>query len=164
MRMALALAQAAADVDEVPVGAILVDESTGTVVAEGSNRPISTCDPTAHAEIIALRAAAESRGNYRLTGLTLYVTLEPCPMCAGAISLARIGRVVWAADDPKGGGVRHGPRIFDQPTCHWRPATEGGLLADEAAGLLKRFFRARRGTARPHSRSDPQSPVEGQSE
>lgn len=164
MRMALALAQAAADVDEVPVGAILVDESTGIVVAEGSNRPISTCDPTAHAEIIALRAAAESRGNYRLTGLTLYVTLEPCPMCAGAISLARIGRVVWAADDPKGGGVRHGPRIFDQPTCHWRPATEGGLLADEAAGLLKRFFRARRGTARPHSRSDPQSPVEGQSE
>ena len=85
-------------------------------------------------------------------------------MCAGAISLARIGRVVWAADDPKGGGVLHGPRIFDQPTCHWRPATEGGLLADEAASLLKRFFRARRGTARPHSRSAPQSPVEGQSE
>ena len=164
MRMALALAQAAADVDEVPVGAILVDESTGTVLAEGSNRPISTCDPTAHAEIIALRAAAESLGNYRLTGLTLYVTLEPCPMCAGAISLARIGRVVWAADDPKGGGVLHGPRIFDQPTCHWRPAVEGGLLADEAAALLKRFFRARRGTARPHSRSDPQSPVEGHSE
>ncbi|MDP3402043.1 MAG: tRNA adenosine(34) deaminase TadA [Brevundimonas sp.] len=164
MRMALALAQAAADVDEVPVGAILVDESTGTVLAEGSNRPISTCDPTAHAEIVALRAAAESLGNYRLTGLTLYVTLEPCPMCAGAISLARIGRVVWAADDPKGGGVLHGPRIFDQPTCHWRPTVEGGLLADEAAGLLKRFFRARRGTARPPSRSDPQSPVEGQSE
>jgi tRNA(Arg) A34 adenosine deaminase TadA len=164
MRMALALAQAAADVDEVPVGAILVDESTGTVLAEGSNRPISTCDPTAHAEIVALRAAAESLGNYRLTGLTLYVTLEPCPMCAGAISLARIGRVVWAADDPKGGGVLHGPRIFGQPTCHWRPTVEGGLLADEAAGLLKRFFRARRGTARPHSRSDPQSPVEGQSE
>jgi tRNA(Arg) A34 adenosine deaminase TadA len=164
MRMALALAQAAADVDEVPVGAILVDESTGTVVAEGSNRPISTCDPTAHAEIVALRAAAERLGNYRLTGLTLYVTLEPCPMCAGAISLARIGRVVWAADDPKGGGVLHGPRVFDQPTCHWRPATGGGLRADDAAGLLKRFFRARRGTARPHSRSDAQSPVEGQSE
>ncbi|MDP3378248.1 MAG: nucleoside deaminase [Brevundimonas sp.] len=164
MRMALALAQAAADVDEVPVGAILVDETTGTVLAEGSNRPISTCDPTAHAEIIALRAAAESLGNYRLTGLTLYVTLEPCPMCAGAISLARIGRVVWAADDPKGGGVVHGPRIFDQPTCHWRPATEGGLLADEAAGLLRRFFRARRGTAAPGNRSDPQPPVEGRSE
>lgn len=164
MRMALALAQAAADVDEVPVGAILVDESTGTVVAEGSNRPISTCDPTAHAEIVALRAAAESLGNYRLTGLTLYVTLEPCPMCAGALSLARIGRVVWAADDPKGGGVVHGPRIFDQPTCHWRPATEGGLLADEAAGLLKRFFRARRGTRTARSRSDAQPPVEGRPE
>lgn len=164
MRMALALAQAAADVDEVPVGAILVDESTGTVLAEGSNRPISTCDPTAHAEIVALRAAAESLSNYRLTGLTLYVTLEPCPMCAGAISLARIRRVVWAADDPKGGGVLQGPRIFDQPTCHWRPATEGGLLADEAAGLLKRFFRARRGTAKAHSRSDAQPPVEGRPE
>ncbi len=164
MRMALALAQAAADADEVPVGAILVDESTGTVVAEGSNRPISTCDPTAHAEIIALRAAGESRGNYRLTGLTLYVTLEPCPMCAGAISLARIGRVVWAADDPKGGGVLHGPRVFDQPTCHWRPATGGGLLADEAADLLKRFFRARRGTAAVGSRSNPQTPLEGQNE
>lgn len=164
MRMALALAQAAADVDEVPVGAILVDESTGTVVAEGANRPISTCDPTAHAEIVALRTAAERLGNYRLTGLTLYVTLEPCPMCAGAISLARIGRVVWAADDPKGGGVLHGPRIFDQPTCHWRPATEGGLLADNAAGLLKRFFRARRGTATARNRSDAQPPVEGRPE
>lgn len=164
MRMALALAQAAADVDEVPVGAILVDETTGTVIAEGSNRPISTCDPTAHAEIVALRTAGQKLGNYRLTGLTLYVTLEPCPMCAGALSLARVGRVVWAADDAKGGGVIHGPRIFDQPTCHWRPATEGGLLADDAAGLLKRFFRARRGTAAAGNRSDPQKPVEGQSE
>ena len=154
MRMALALAQAAADADEVPVGAILVDEATGTVIAEGANRPISTCDPTAHAEIVALRAAAQSLGNYRLTGLTLYVTLEPCPMCAGAISLARIGRVVWAADDPKGGGVVHGSRVFDQPTCHWRPRVEGGLLAEEAAALLKRFFRARRGTGRADTRSD----------
>ena len=164
MRMALALAQAAADADEVPVGAILVDEATGTVIAEGANRPISSCDPTAHAEIVALRAGAETLGNYRLTGLTLYVTLEPCPMCAGALSLARVGRIVWATDDPKGGGVVHGPRVFDQPTCHWRPETEGGLLAKEAADLLRRFFRARRGTARPHSRFDAQSPVEGQSE
>jgi len=164
MRMALALAQAAADADEVPVGAILVDEATGTVVSEGANRPISTCDPTAHAEIVALRAAAAARANYRLTGLTLYVTLEPCPMCAGALSLARIGRVVWAADDPKGGGVIHGPRIFDQPTCHWRPGVEGGLLADEAAGLLKQFFRARRGTPPSRNRSDAQLPSEGESE
>ncbi len=160
MRMALALAQAAADADEVPVGAILVDEATGAIIAEGANRPISTCDPTAHAEIVALRAAAQSLGNYRLTGLTLYVTLEPCPMCAGAISLARIGRVVWAADDPKGGGVAHGPRVFDQPTCHWRPTVEGGLLAEEAAALLKRFFRVRRGTGRADTRSDPEPPVE----
>ena len=113
---------------------------------------------------MALRGAAESLGNYRLTGLTLYVTLEPCSMCAGAISLARIGRVVWAADDPKGGGVLHGPRIFDQPTCHWRPTTEGGLLADDAVGLLKRFFRARRGPAKAHTRLDAQPPVEGRPE
>jgi len=164
MRMALALAQAAADADEVPVGAILVDEATGAVIAEGANRPISSCDPTAHAEIVALRAAAQSLGNYRLTGLTLYVTLEPCPMCAGALSLARVGRVVWAADDPKGGGVIHGPRVFDQPTCHWRPTVEGGLLAEEAASLLKRFFRARRGTGRADTRSDAEPPVEGSPE
>lgn len=161
MRMALALAQAAADADEVPVGAILVDEGTGTVIAEGANRPISSCDPTAHAEIVALRAGAEALGNYRLTGLTLYVTLEPCPMCAGALSLARVGRVVWAADDPKGGGVIHGPRVFDQPTCHWRPATARGLLADEAAALLKRFFRARRGTASARARSEAEPTPEG---
>lgn len=164
MRMALALAQAAADADEVPVGAILVDEATGAVIAEGANRPISSCDPTAHAEIVALRAAAQSLGNYRLTGLTLYVTLEPCPMCAGALSLARVGRVVWAADDPKGGGVIHGPRVFDQPTCHWRPTVEGGLLAEEAAALLRRFFRARRGTGRADTRSDAEPPVEGSPE
>lgn len=164
MRMALALAQAAADADEVPVGAILVDEATGAVIAEGANRPISSCDPTAHAEVVALRAAAQNLGNYRLTGLTLYVTLEPCPMCAGALSLARVGRVVWAADDPKGGGVIHGPRVFDQPTCHWRPTVEGGLLAEEAAALLKRFFRARRGTARADTRSDAEPPVEGSPE
>lgn len=164
MRMALALAQAAADADEVPVGAILVDEATGAVIAEGANRPISSCDPTAHAEIVALRAAAQSLGNYRLTGLTLYVTLEPCPMCAGALSLARVGRVVWAADDPKGGGVIHGPLVFDQPTCHWRPTVEGGLLAEEAAALLRRFFRARRGTGRADTRSDAEPPVEGSPE
>jgi len=148
MRMALDLAQAAADAGEVPVGAVVVDEATGEVVAGGANGPIAGLDPTAHAEIEALRAAARARQNYRLTGLTLYVTLEPCAMCAGAISHARIGRVVWAADDPKGGAVIHGPRLFDQPTCHWRPVVEGGLLAEESAGALRSFFRARRaGTA-----------------
>ena len=93
------------------------------------------------------RAAAARLGNYRLTGLELFVTLEPCAMCAGAISHARIGRLVFGADDPKGGGVIHGGRLFDQPTCHWRPAVEGGLLAEESAGLLKGFFKARRGRA-----------------
>ncbi|MGA0545861.1 tRNA adenosine(34) deaminase TadA [Brevundimonas sp. VNH65] len=144
MRMALALAQAAANEGEVPVGAIVVDESTGEVVSEGFNRPVATHDPTAHAEIAALRRAAETRENYRLTGLTLYVTLEPCAMCAGAISHARIGRVVWGADDPKGGALIHGPRLFDQPTIHWRPAIQGGVLSDDSSELLRGFFRARR--------------------
>lgn len=144
MRMALDLAQAAADAGEVPVGAVVVDEATGTVISEGANGPVAAHDPTAHAEIVALRRAATATANYRLTGLTLYVTLEPCAMCAGAISHARIGRVVWAADDPKGGAVIHGPRLFDQPTCHWRPAVEGGLLGEDSAAALRAFFRARR--------------------
>ncbi len=149
MRRALALAARAADAGEVPVGAVIVDPATGEIVAEGANGPIGAHDPTAHAEIVAMRAAALKLGNYRLTDLTLYVTLEPCAMCAGAISHARIGRVVWGADDPKGGGVLHGAQVFDQPTCHWRPATDSGLLADEAAEQLRGFFRARRarGTA-----------------
>lgn len=152
MSMALDLAQAAADVGEVPVGAIVVDESTGNVLGQGANGPIGAHDPTAHAEIVAMRQAAAALGNYRLTDLTLYVTLEPCAMCAGAISHARIGRVVWGADDPKGGAVVHGPRFFDQPTCHWRPATEGSVLAEQASAALRDFFRARRGTRAPASR------------
>jgi tRNA(Arg) A34 adenosine deaminase TadA len=153
MRMALALAQAAADAGEVPVGAVIVDESTGEVVSTGENGPVAAHDPTAHAEIVALRRAGATLQNYRLTGLTLYVTLEPCAMCAGAISHARIGRVVWAAADPKGGAVIHGPRIFDQPTCHWKPAVEAGPCADEAGDLLRGFFRQRRGgTARGSGR------------
>ena len=149
MRRALALAARAAEAGEVPVGAVIVDPATGAVVAEGANGPVGAHDPTAHAEIVAMRAAASRLGNYRLTHLTLYVTLEPCAMCAGAISHARIGRVVWGADDPKGGGVIHGARVFDQPTCHWRPSAQGNVLADEAADLLRGFFRARRakGTA-----------------
>ena len=149
MRRALDLAQAAAANGETPVGCVIVDPVTGTIVAEGANRPITAHDPTAHAEIVAMRAAGQALGNYRLTGLTLYVTLEPCAMCAGAISHARIGRVVWGADDAKGGGIAHGPRFFEQPTCHWRPDVQGGVLSIEAAILLKDFFRARRakGTA-----------------
>lgn len=157
MRIALAEAQAAADRGETPVGAVVVDPATGEVVAAAGNAPIGESDPTAHAEIRALRTAARERGNYRLTGLTLYVTLEPCPMCAGAISHARIGRVVFGADDPKGGGVLQGARVFDQPTCHWRPEVEGGVLAAESADLLKGFFRARRGR-----RSGEATAIEGE--
>lgn len=144
MRIALEAAQAAADAGETPVGAVVVDSATGEVVAVGANQPIGTHDPTAHAEIVALRAAAAKLGNYRLTGLTLVVTLEPCAMCAGAISHARIGRLVFGAEDPKGGAVVHGPRFFQQPTCHSRPEVTGGVLAEESSALLKGFFRARR--------------------
>jgi tRNA(adenine34) deaminase len=146
MRIALEAAQAAADRGETPVGAVVVDPASGEVIAVGANQPIGAHDPTAHAEIVALRAAAEKLGNYRLTGLTLVVTLEPCAMCAGAISHARIGRVVFGADDAKGGAVVHGPRFFEQPTCHWRPEVTGGVLADESSALLKGFFKARRKT------------------
>ena len=144
MRIALEAAQAAALAGETPVGAAVVDPATGEVIAVAANSPIAAHDPTAHAEILALRAAAEKLGNYRLTGLTLVVTLEPCAMCAGAISHARIGRVVFGAEDPKGGAVLHGPRFFEQPTCHWRPQVTGGVLAEESSAMLKAFFRARR--------------------
>jgi len=144
MRIALEAAQAAATRGETPVGAVVVDPQTGEVVATGANGPIGAHDPTAHAEIVALREAARLRGNYRLTGLTLVVTLEPCAMCAGAISHARIGRLVFGAPDEKGGAILHGPRFFEQPTCHWRPQVTGGVLADESAALLRAFFRARR--------------------
>ncbi len=144
MRLALEQAQAAADRGEVPVGAVVVDPASGRVLAAAANAPIARRDPTAHAEILALREASLTMDNSRLTGLTLFVTLEPCAMCAGAISHARIGRLVFGASDEKGGAVLHGPRFFDQPTCHWRPAVESGLLADESAALLRAFFRARR--------------------
>jgi tRNA(Arg) A34 adenosine deaminase TadA len=145
MRRALDLARAAADSGEVPVGAVIIDPATDEIIAEGYNRPIAGRDPTAHAEIMAIRAAAEKLGNYRLTGLDLYVTLEPCAMCAGAISFARIRRLVFAAGDPKGGAVIHGPRFFDQPTCHWRPdVQQDEVTSEEASAQLQDFFRARR--------------------
>jgi tRNA(adenine34) deaminase len=144
MRIALGLAQAAAEAGETPVGAIVVDPATDEVVGRGANAPISSNDPTAHAEIVAMREAAARLGNYRLKGLTLVVTLEPCAMCAGAISHARIGRVVYGAGDPKGGAIVHGPRFFDQPTCHWRPQVTGGVLGEEGGEMLRGFFRAKR--------------------
>ena len=144
MRIALDAAQAAAERGEAPVGAVVVDPATDEIIAVAANSPIHMHDPTAHAEILALREAARKLGNYRLSGLTLVVTLEPCAMCAGAISHARIGRLVYGADDPKGGAVAHGPRFFEQPTCHSRPTVEGGVLAEESSAMLKAFFKARR--------------------
>jgi tRNA(Arg) A34 adenosine deaminase TadA len=143
MARALAEAKAAGAAGEAPIGALLVG-ADGDIIAAAGNAPISTHDPTGHAEIRALRAAAEKRGNYRLAGTTLYVTLEPCAMCAGAISHARVARLVVAADDPKGGAVWHGPKFFEQPTCHWRPEIARGPFAEEAGALLRDFFRARR--------------------
>lgn len=144
MARALELARAAAVAGEAPVGCVIIDQ-TGAVIAEGANAPIASCDPTAHAEIIALRRAAVALGNYRLKpALTLYVTLEPCAMCAGAISHARIARLVYGANDPKGGGVAHGSRVFEQGTCHWKPEVQAGVSAEESATMLREFFQARR--------------------
>ena len=142
MEEALTLARQAAESGEVPVGAIVVKD--GQIIGRGANRPLESHDPTAHAEIIALRQAAAALGNDRLTGCELWVTLEPCAMCAGAIAHARIARLYYGADDLKGGAVTHGPRLFDQPTIHHRPEVYGGIAADEAAELLKAFFAARR--------------------
>ena len=143
MREAMVEAQAASARGEVPVGAVIVN-SEGTIIARTGNAPISIVDPTAHAEILAIRDAAYGTDNYRLNGTTLYVTLEPCTMCAGAISNARIGRVVYGAADVKGGAVDNGVKFFEQPTCHHRPEVTGGVLADECAAMLKAFFKARR--------------------
>ena len=143
MREAIGEAQAASARGEVPVGAVLVN-AEGKIIARTGNAPISIVDPTAHAEILAIRDAAYGTDNYRLNGTTLYVTLEPCTMCAGAISNARIARVVYGASDAKGGAVGNGVRFFEQPTCHHRPEVTSGILAAECAVLLKSFFKARR--------------------
>lgn len=142
MRRALELARAAAAAGEVPIGAVVVRE--GAIIGEGENRNRRDNDPSAHAEMVAIRAAAARLGDYRLAGCDLYVTLEPCPMCAGAISHARIARLYYGAADEKGGGVEHGARVFAHPQCHHRPEVYGGLGEGEAAGLLKEFFGGRR--------------------
>jgi tRNA(Arg) A34 adenosine deaminase TadA len=144
MELALAEAEAAAAAGEVPVGAVLVDGDTGEVLAAAGNRVESGHDPSAHAELLVLRAAAAKRASPRLGGCDLYVTLEPCPMCAQAISFARIRRLYFGASDAKGGGVENGPRIFAQPTCHHRPEVYGGMDESRAAALLREFFSARR--------------------
>lgn len=148
MDHALSLARAAAAQGEVPVGAVVLDPK-GRLLAEGQNCPITATDPTGHAEIVALRQAAQRLGNYRLTGCSLIVTLEPCAMCAGAIAHARIGRLVFGATDPKGGAIQHGPALFAQPTIHHRPDIVGGVRADQAGAMLKDFFRQRRRQVAP---------------
>ena len=143
MAMALAEAKSASVRGEVPVGAVLASADR-TLLARDGNRIVERRDPTAHAEMLVLRAGAAVLDNERLMGTTLYVTLEPCAMCAGAASLARVARIIFAAEDPKGGAVLHGPRFFEQPTCHHRPVIARAGDADAVSRLLKGFFQARR--------------------
>jgi tRNA(Arg) A34 adenosine deaminase TadA len=142
MRRALDLAAEAAAAGEVPVGAVVTQGDR--IIAEARNAMRGSLDPTAHAEMVAIRGAAETLGESRLDGCTLWVTLEPCAMCAAAASLARLEAICFAAEDPKGGGVVHGARIFAQPTCHHRPDILGGIGEEESAALLRRFFEERR--------------------
>ena len=144
MEIAFREAVAAFERLEVPVGAVIVDIRSNEILARAGNRIEEMKDPTAHAEMLAIRQVATEIGNIRLPGCDLYVTLEPCPMCATAISFARIRRVYFGASDTKGGGVENGPRIFEQPTCHHRPDVYGGIGATDAAELLKSFFASRR--------------------
>lgn len=144
MDAALTEARAAADRGEVPVGAVLIGPD-GEIVARAGNRTREMNDPTAHAEVLAIREACAALGSERLTGHDLYVTLEPCPMCAAAISFARIRRLYYAASDPKSGGVAQGARIFAHPQCHHAPEVYDGIAAPDAEDLLKAFFNARRG-------------------
>ncbi len=144
MGLALTYARRAAARGEVPVGCVIVDGRNGEILARRHNLTEARHDPTAHAEVLAIRAAAAKLGSARLAGCDLYVTLEPCPMCAQAISFARIRRLYYGAHDPKGGGVAHGPRLYDQPTCHHAPEVVGGLRETDCGALLKDFFRQRR--------------------
>jgi tRNA(Arg) A34 adenosine deaminase TadA len=143
MLAALAEAEAAGARGEVPVGAVVVG-ADGNVLGRAGNRTRELADPTTHAEMLAIRQACAAQGSERLDGADLYVTLEPCPMCAAAISFARIRRLYWGAGDPKGGGVEHGARIFSQPTCHHAPELYGGFEEARAAALLRDFFARRR--------------------
>lgn len=151
MEAALAEAEAAAAAGEVPVGAVVVEADTGRILARAGNRTIRDRDPTAHAEVLAIRTAAALLGNERLLACDLYVTLEPCAMCAGAISFARLRRLYFAASDPKGGAVEHGPRFFSQLTCHHAPEVYGGIGEGRAATLLRDFFAERRYAPAPET-------------
>jgi len=144
MDLALGEARAAGGRGEVPVGAVIVDSDTGKIIASAGNRTEEDNDPTAHAEILAIRNATSTQGQTRLENFDLYVTLEPCAMCAAAISLARVRRLYFAAYDPKSGGVEHGAKVFEHATCHHKPEVIGGLNESEAAELLMDFFKAKR--------------------
>jgi len=143
MRIALEEAKRAAEREEVPIGAVIIDEN-GRIITANGNRTREKCDPSAHAEILCIREACTAAKAQRIPGYTLYVTLEPCAMCAGAISFARIKRVVFGASDPKSGGILHGGKFYEQPTCHHKPNISHGLMEKECGQILRDFFRKRR--------------------
>lgn len=144
MLMALEEARLAAERDEVPIGAVLVDGQSGEVIAKNGNRTIELADPTAHAEILCIREGTQQVGKQRIPDYDLYVTLEPCTMCAGAISFARIRRLIYGAPDPKGGAIDHGAKFFEQPTCHHKMEITSGIMADECGQILKDYFKNKR--------------------
>ncbi len=144
MALALEEARSAEIRDEVPIGAIIVDPATGDIIARASNRTIEHSDPTAHAEILAIREACAQTNSQRIPNYDLYVTLEPCTMCAGAISFARINRLIYAAPDPKGGAIDNGAKFFDQPTCHHKMEIVAGIEAETASTMLKNYFKKKR--------------------
>lgn len=144
MQLALEEAKQAYARDEVPIGAVLAQSDTQEVIASASNMTRELKDPSAHAEILAIRKACDLQGAQRIPNTILYVSLEPCTMCAAAISFARIERVIIGADDPKGGGILHGAKFYEQPTCHWKPEIAHGLLAEECGTILRDFFRSKR--------------------
>lgn len=144
MRLALEEAKKAAIRNEVPIGAVLVHDPSDTILAQGGNKTIGLCDPSAHAEMLVIRAGCEIKTKQRVPDCILYVTLEPCTMCAAAISFARIKRVIFGAPDPKGGGVIHGAKFYDQPTCHHKPEVQYGLMEAECGQILRDFFKEKR--------------------
>lgn len=144
MRAALEEANKAAARDEVPIGAVLVHAETGEVIAADGNRTRELSDPSAHAEMLVIRSACQIKSKQRVPNYNLYVTLEPCTMCAGAISFGRINRIIFGASDPKGGGVIHGAKFYEQPTCHHRPKVVHGLMAQECGDILRDFFKSKR--------------------
>jgi len=148
MQAALEEAKKAANLEEVPIGAVLVDAQSGKIVAAHGNRTREMNDPTAHAEILCIREICGWQEAQRAPGYDLYITLEPCAMCAAAISFARLNRVIFGADDPKGGGVLHGGKFYDQPTCHHKPTIEHGIMAEECGQILKDFFKEKRKNAK----------------